>query len=168
MKRRPIKAAFEELSEILDAEEDPRFVSIGLTYSNYEPSEVLSLLKTIMGESGAAFINAQIRNRVDIEAIRDIYAHVAYSMGDAKLRLLGLEPERDIASTMVTDEVKVWHTLKNSNLELIAKGVIAGDSLLVFQSLRPSLETLTEDVSKIFPNHQLLDTGETFVGVLLK
>ena len=52
--------------------------------------------------------------------------------------------------------------------KLTEKGVRAGDRLLVFESLRPSLESLSAAVEENFSRHMLLDRGGSFVGVLLK
>ena len=164
----PLKSSFEELPIILGRESQPRFVSLGLTYGNYEPAEILSLLKELIGENGTAFINAQIRERVDIEAIREIYEGVAESMAAAKIRLLGLDPEADIAEREVTDQIKVWYTLKHSTPQLESKGVKAGDNLLVFQSLRPRMALFEEALQKEFPRHKVLDEGGSFVGALLQ
>lgn len=163
---KPLKSSFEELPEKLGLETDPRFVSIGLTYGNYSPAEILDLLKRVAGEQGTAFINAQIRERTEMEAVRSIYADVAPAMVAAKIRLLGLDPEKDISDIEVTDEVKVWYTLKNPSAVLESKGIRAGDRLLVFQSLRPTIEKLEEDVSATFADYKVLDTGDAFVGIL--
>lgn len=165
---RPSKSSFEELPEKLGSETNPRFVSIGLTYGNYNPPEILKLLKRLAGERGTVFINAQIRERTDIGAIRNIYADVAPGMVAAKIRLLGLDPETDISHIEVTDEVKVWYTLGSSSPILEEKGISAGSRLMVFQSLRPSLEKLEADISKVLSNYRLLDTGGTFIGAILK
>lgn len=164
---RPLKTSFEELPEKLGAETNPRFVSIGLTYSNYDPHKVLTLLDTLIGEEGAAFINAQIYERSDIEAIRKIYAEVAPVMVAAKMRLIGLDPEKDVADLEVTDEVKAWYTITNPTPELEAIGVKKGERFLVFQSLRPTLEKLERDIAAVFPDYKLLDKGGSFVGAVL-
>lgn len=164
----PIKSSFEELSGKLGAESRSRFVSLGLTYGNYHPPDILPLLKELIGTKGNAFINAQLRERVDMEAIREMYVGVAESMAAEKIILLGLNPDTDIAEREVTDEIKVWYTLKHSTSRLEAKGIKAGDKLLVFQSIRPTKESLERGVREVFPHYQLLDTGGPFVGVLLK
>lgn len=163
----PLRAPFEELPRRLGNAETPRFVSLGLTYSNYEPSRILTLLKDIAGERGTAFINAHIRERTDTKALRDIYADVALAMVAPKLRLLGIDPENDIANVGTTEEIRMWYTLRHSNPKLEAKGVVAGDRLMAFESLRPGREALERDVSRAFPDYRLLDTDTPFVGALL-
>jgi hypothetical protein len=162
-----LQSSFEELPTKLVGN-GKRFVSLGLTYSNYAPSEVLPLLKSMAGEGGTVFINAQIRERTDMQALMDIYKGVAHSMTEAKMHLLGLDMERDISSTEVTDEIKVWHGIKNLSPVLEECGAKTGDRILAFQSLRPSLETLESDISRFSGNYKLLDTGESFVGAILK
>jgi hypothetical protein len=163
----PLKSSFEELPQKIGDAGTPRFVSIGLTYGNYEPEKILPLLKSLAGENGTAFINAQIFERTDMEAMRQMYAGAVESLLVQKIALLGLDSEKDIADREVTDEVKVWYTLKNSNPKLEAKGVKAGDRLLVFQSIRPTLDSLEKSVAEVFDDYKILDTGESFVGVLL-
>jgi len=166
VKTRPIRASFEELSKILDSKSKNRFVSIGLTYTNYNPREILELLKEIAGD-GKIFINAQIRERVDTEALKTIYSQAAIGMISPKIQLLGLGPINDSSSVEVTDEVKIWYTVKDLNPILESHGVAVGDKLLIFQSLRPTLDNLRADISKEFEKYQLLDTGDLFVGAIL-
>jgi hypothetical protein len=163
-----IRSSFEELPNRLPPSEKKRFVSLGLTYCNYNPSEILQLLKAIRGEGGNIFINSQIRNRIDIEKLRLIYQEVAIGMSAPKLQLLGLNPETDLSGLEVTDEVKVWYTITNPNEKLEEKGVETGDRILVFQSLRPTLEELDRAISREFESYELLDTGGSFVGIVTK
>jgi len=46
---KPVRASFEELTTVLQKSNSPRFISLGLTYSNYKPQEVLKLLADIAG-----------------------------------------------------------------------------------------------------------------------
>lgn len=163
----PIQCSFEELAEKLVEPKTHRFVSIGLTYGNYGPAEIFALLKAISADNGTAFINTQIRERTDMKALQEIYRNVADSMVAAKLRLLGIDLEHDISEKEVTDEIKVWYTIKNSNPTLESRGIHSGDKLLVFQSIRPSLETYIKDISSTFENYKILDEGAGFVGALL-
>lgn len=164
----PLRSSFEELPKRLGTPQAPRFVSIGLTYGNYEPARILPLLKDIAGEKGTAFINAHIRERTDMKALRDIYADVALAMVAPKLRLLGIDPESDISHIGTTEEIKMWYTLRHTNAKLEAKGVAAGDRLMAFESLRPGREALERDVSRAFPEYRLLDDSSSpFVGALL-
>jgi uncharacterized SAM-dependent methyltransferase len=52
---RRMKASFEELPELLGAPTVPRFVSIGLTFSNYAPQDILKLLQDIAGKGWICF-----------------------------------------------------------------------------------------------------------------
>ncbi len=108
----PIRSPFEALPQVLGSSRMPRFVSLGLTYSNYHPEKILPLVKEIAGEGGVVFIEAQIRERTDMDTIQEIYRGVADLMAGDKIRLLGLDPEKDIERSDVTDEVRVWYTLK--------------------------------------------------------
>ena len=66
-----------------------------------------------------------------------------------KLELLGLNINQDMGDVEVTDGIRVWGTVRNINEILEEKGVKSGDKMLLFQSLRPSLEDLEDDVSQI-------------------
>lgn len=56
---KPIHSSFEELPEILKKEmsKTAKYVSLGLTFSNFNPQKILNLLKLIAGEKGFIFIN---------------------------------------------------------------------------------------------------------------
>ncbi len=164
---KPTRASFEELPSKLTNALLPRFVSLGLTYSNYNPAEILTLLKDIAGPNGTAFINAQLRERLDMKALQEIYAKDGYTIAKAKFELIGLS-EEDVQETQTTDGIQIWCTLKHSNATLEKMGIIPGAKLLIFQSLRPTHEKLEHDVQTVFPNAQFFDTGKSFVGALLK
>lgn len=161
-----LRVSFEEVPKFIISESSKRFVSLGLTYGNYAPDEALKLLKQIAGD-GKIFINTQIRDRIDTNVLKTIYEQVVREMSKSKLKLLGLDIDSDVSDIETTDEVKVWLTIKNVPPALETKGVRVGDKMLIFQSLRPTLASLEEDVSKHFSNYKLLDTGGSFVGVLI-
>lgn len=167
IRTKPLRASFEELPEKLGDVNTSRFVSLGLTFSNYTPEKILRLLKSIAGEKGYAFINAQMRDRIDMKELEKTYAE-AYKAYDSKIELLGLNPQEDISSRETDDSIRVWYTLKNSNEKLEEKGIVNGDKLLVFQSLRYDKESLEKEIAAVFPNYTLYDTGKSFVGALLK
>jgi hypothetical protein len=164
----PIYNSFEELPNVLPKPTIPRFVSLGLTYSNYEPKDILPLLKRIAGAGGTAFINAQLRERTDMEALVKVYENDAKDMIEGKIRLLGLDPASDLSSQRIDDGVRVWCTLRTVNEALKKKNMKEGDELLIFESLRPTRESLEEAVQEEFPNHTSYDTGGPFVATLLK
>ncbi len=165
----PIRASFEELPEILEKTNTPRFVSLGLTYSNYKPQEILKLLANIADSSGYVFINSQIRERVDVERLADIYGKDVVSIATAKLKLLGLDAEVDVENLHANESIEMWCTLKRVTPRLAEIGLKVGDKILLFQSLRPSLEKLKQDLDEAgFGDYTIFDIGESFVGVLLE
>jgi broad-specificity NMP kinase len=89
-----------------------------------------------------------------------------YSLGGAKLKLIGLDPDQD-ATQSCDDGLRIWSTLKKSTPHLEQIGIKPGAKLLVLQSLRPTLEKLESDIASVFPEHKILDTGESFVGAIL-
>ncbi len=126
------------------------------------------LLKVISGKAGYCFVNTQIRNRVDMGEIMRIYSEEAKKLIYPKIKLLGLDLENDIVNCEADDGVRVWCTIKNSNDKLRAMGIMNGDKLLVFQSLRYSKQSLEDEISSVFDSYTLHDIGSTFIGVLLK
>ena len=50
-----IRLPFEDVSSNLSAEISNRFVSLGLTYSNYDPVQILSMLK-VMANGGQVLL----------------------------------------------------------------------------------------------------------------
>lgn len=163
---RKIKAAFEELPELLGRSLVPRFVSIGLTFSNYAPQDILELLKKIAGENGFAFINAQMRDRVDMVELQKIYQDVAIHLVDDKVRLIGLDPDQGITPRLADDGFRVSCFLLQSNNALVEMGIKNGDKLIVFQSLRYTKESLEGELHDF--NHESFDTGSSFIGTIIK
>jgi hypothetical protein len=168
IRTQPIQASFEEVADIMKHSSTPRFVNIGLTFSNYKPHVVLQMLKAIAGTNGYAFLNSHMRNRVDMAALQNIYAADAASMADEKLRLIGLDPATDTTPGTTTDDIRVWCTVLRPSREAMRKGIVAGDTLLIFESLRYTPEQLEEEIGNVFQEFQILDTGAPFVGAILK
>lgn len=164
----PIEASFEEVSEILGESAIPRFVNIGLTFSNYDPQIILELMKNIAGKNGFVFINSQMRDRVDMADLQKVYGEDALTLADDKLKLVGLNPDTDVTQRKANDKIEVWCSVINPSEELKEKGVIAGDKLLVFQSLRYSPEQLESEIKKGFDQYHLFDTNHSFIAVLIK
>lgn len=75
-----LKGSFEELPDVLGVSQKPRFVSLGLTFSNYNPVHITNLLKQIAGKNGFIFINAQMRDRTDMLQLRAIYEQAVSSL----------------------------------------------------------------------------------------
>jgi hypothetical protein len=164
-----IQSSFEGLQGHFKTLGYPVFVSLGLTYSNYPPEEAIKMLKNIAGPNGYVFINSQLRDRVDMQRIREIYSTPEiYAMCDAKMALLGFNPETDIARRETTDGVQVFYTVRNVPPALQAKGMKEGDRILVMQSLRPTKESMRTAVGDASEAFMLFDTDESFVGALLK
>ncbi|MBP9855714.1 MAG: L-histidine N(alpha)-methyltransferase [Candidatus Pacebacteria bacterium] len=164
----PLRASFEELPELLGEAKVPRFVNIGLTFSNYHPQVILDLLKKIAGKNSYFFINSQMRDRVDMVALHKVYGEDQRTMTDDKLKLVGLNPETDIAQRDSDSELRVWCEIVNPSEKLKEKGVVAGDKILVFQSLRYLPEQLEEEIKKVSKFYELFDTGSSFIAGLIK
>lgn len=165
----PIQASFEELPDILKKSNNPRFVSIGLTYSNYNPQEILKLLANISGSNGYIFIGAQIRERIDIKRLVEIYEKDVLTVATAKLKLIGIDAKEDVENLYANDYIQIWCTLKKITPRLQEIGLKVGDKILLFQSLRPSIEKLKQDLDKAgFSDYTMFDTGESFVDVLIE
>ncbi len=164
---RTIQSSFEELAEKLGKSTLPRFVSLGLTFSNYAPQDIIKLLRDIAGENGFVFINAHMRDRTNMVELQQAYAIDAVHMADEKLKLIGLDPDKDLTPREATDDVKVWTSLLTTNTELDALGIKKYDKLLVFQSLRYTKETLIDELEKTGCSFTLLDTGSPFIATLL-
>jgi hypothetical protein len=81
--------SFGVLPEKIVTSEVPRFVSIlGLTFSNYEPSEILNLLKKIAGQGSFILIDIQLRERINISELQGIYQKYVAPACDQKIKLL--------------------------------------------------------------------------------
>ncbi len=161
-----LKASFEELPGIFGEPTAPRFVSLGLTFSNYFPQEAMKLLTEIAGASGFAFINTQIRDRVDMVELQKVYQEDAVHLVDDKLRLIGLDPFEDVSPRIADVGFRVQCSVLKSNDELRKTAINDGDNLIVFQSLRYTKESLESELKNF--NSQLFDTGSSFIGVIIR
>jgi hypothetical protein len=124
------------------------------------------LLKKIAGPHGFAFIGAQLRDRVDMSVLQQIYQEDVSHAMDEKIKLLGLDPELDITPRIADDGIRAWTTILKSNSELEEVGVKVNDQLLVFQSLRYTKASLKEALKD--SQYQLFDTGSSFICCLLR
>ena len=161
-----VKTSFEELPEVLGESTVTRFVSIGLTFSNYAPQEILKLLTNIAGANGFVFINAQMRDRVDMVELQKVYQEDAVRLLDDKVRLIGLDPFTDISPRIADDGFRVSCLVINSNSVLESIGITSGDKLIVFQSLRYTKESLESELAQY--THESFDTGSSFIGTIVK
>jgi hypothetical protein len=160
---RRMKSSFEELPELLGTPTVPRFVSIGLTFSNYAPQDILNLLRGIAGQNGYAFINAQMRDRVDMVQLQKVYQNDAEHIADDKLRLIGLDPVADITPRLADDGFRVSCFVLRTNKLLEDMGVKTGDKLIVFQSLRYTKGSLEAELRNF--DHRSFDRGSSFIAV---
>lgn len=167
LKTKKIKSSFEELPDILGKSSLPRFVSlIGLTFSNYAPQDILNLLKNISGENGYILIDAQMRDRIDMSELQDVYQNDVIPLVDKKIELIGLNPNTDISPRIVYDGFRVWCSVIKSNGRLEKIGIKAGDKLMVLQSLRYTKESLESELKNF--KHELFDTGSSFIASVIK
>ena len=161
-----MKASFEELPELLGSPTVPRFVSIGLTFSNYAPQDILMLLKKIAGENGYVFINAQMRDRVDMAELQKVYQDDVVHLVDDKVRLIGLDPVQDITPRLADDGFRVSCFILRSSKKLEEIGIKNGDMLIVFQSLRYTKDSLENELRNL--NHNSFDTGSSFIASVIR
>lgn len=162
-----LKSSFEELPEILCEVNTPRFVSLGLTFSNFEPQEILKLLVSIAGKNGYIFINTQIQDRIDMINLQKIYQGVVSGMCADKLKLIGLTGE-NISEITVDNNIKGWCSIINNNKELEKIGVKEGDRLMIFQSRRYTKEALENELKKLNLSYKLFDNGSPFLSSIVK
>lgn len=163
----PIHSTFEELPGRLGSSNKPRFVSLGLTYTNYLPEYILRLLKTIAGNSGKVFVEVQIRDRIDIDEVKLAYENDLYKMVRPRLNLIGLDPMTDVEKRYCDDGIRIWCLLKKSTEVLEKMGINAGTKLMTFQSLRSTVSEYENDIKKVFTSYDLIDIGDPFVGAIL-
>lgn len=162
----PVQSSFEALATELKTSK-PRFVSLGLTFTNYNAGDVIPMLRNITGDGGAVFIDAQMRERSDMQRISEVYARDVRVLADPKIALLGLDPHTDISERIADDGIRMWFTVKNPG-PLAEKGVAEGDKLLMFQSLRYTRESFEQAVAEHSDSYTIFDTEGPFVGALLK
>ncbi len=165
----PINQTFEDLP--MNLQKLPRlhrFVSLGLTFINYEPQKGLEILKRITDQKGTAFITVQLRDRIDINAIRKTYEDKdTQELFLKKIELLGLNPTINIQYVEVTNDVFVYYTIKNIPDNLKTKGLKNGDRLLTLRSYRHSYRDLKEILEKDF-KVKYFDRNSEFLAITIK
>lgn len=162
-----IQSSFEELAQVMPQTGRKRFVTLGLTFSNYEPQAALQMLCDIAGEHGKVFVDAHMRDRTNMSALQDAYAHDGMGIVTSKLAFLDLDANADIENIETDDGIRIWCTVKNPSQVMREKGVVSGDRMLMFQSLRYTKEQLESELKKIGNNYTLLDQGSSFTGVIV-
>ena len=164
---RPVQASFEELAAKLGPVEKPRFVSLGLTFSNYDPAELFELLKPIAGRGGMIFVDAHMRDRTDMQKLRDVYDVDAQGITMSKFELVDMDATKDVEDILTDERIEVWCKAKSPSPALKEKGIKVGDRLLIFRSLRYTKNEFENVLKKSFKKYVVLDTSTPFVGALL-
>ncbi len=165
----PFLCAFEELPGKLPSTVSSRFVSLGLTFGNYDPQIILSLLHAIAGEDGLSFVDVQVRDRTDMQAVCAMYKlDASRRTFDPKIALLGINVDRDVADRTSDDGINFWYILKNVTPKLSALGMKPGDKLLVLRSTRYTKKLLEIELRRVFASATFFDTNRSFLGALLK
>ncbi len=164
----PMRASFEDLVERLPASEGPRFVSLGLTFTNYEPQVALKMLRKIAGVDGRIFIDVQIRERSDMAALQKAYETDAKGVVETKLPFVGLDGEGAVEKIETDAGIQFWCTVKTPSPQLVQKGMQPGDRILMLRSLRYRFEEFETELVKSGSEFTLLDQGSSFVGAVLQ
>lgn len=164
---KPIQAAFEDLPRVLGAAEKPRFVSLGLTFINYDPRVAFDFLRGAAGEGGSIFIDVQDRNQVDMEELMRIYREDARAIVGSKLPFVGLDIDKDIERVWANDGVEVWCQLNGVSPVLKQKGIKSGDSMVVLRSKRYAADEFTETLQASGMNHTPVGSADSFTGAIL-
>ncbi|MFZ2151614.1 MAG: L-histidine N(alpha)-methyltransferase [Minisyncoccia bacterium] len=163
-----LKGSFEELPDVLGVSQKPRFVSLGLTFSNYNPAHITNLLKQIAGKNGFIFINAQMRDRTDMLQLRAIYEQAVSPLCLDKLQLLGLTIDKHVSVPFVDENNQAWCYVLEMSTQLEQLGIKKGDKILLFQSLRYTPETLETNIKESEATYKMYDIGSSFIASLIK
>lgn len=164
----PLRAPFEDALQHMPNKEIQRFVSLGMTYGNYVPKDMLYTMRRLMGSYGYGFISAHIRDRVSMPEVVRAYEEGIYGLLDSKIALLGVDPKTDVSERRVDDAIQGWYTLGHVPEALAPVGVAVGDTMLMFRTLRPTAESYRKSILDEFPNSVFFDTGGPFIGTLLR
>ena len=165
----PIHDSFDKVYKYVQGENRYKFISLGLTFINYKIEDISSILKRIVSSNGSTFITAQIRERIDIETVKQAYAEIggfSKKLFDIKMSLVGVSPSDYIYE--VDDRIRAWCTIKNPSDLLISKGVKPGDRFLLFRSIRYSENELRELLKKEFDVKYFDKKDNSFIGCLLR
>lgn len=163
-----MKGSFEELPGVLGVSQKPRFVSLGLTFSNYNPAYITNLLKKIAGKHGFVFINSQMRDRTDMLQLRMIYEQAVPQLCLDKLKLLGLTFGKHVSVPLVDENNQAWCSVLEMSEQLERLGIKKGDKILLFQSLRYTPETLEANLKESGSTCKMYDKGSSFIAGLIK
>ena len=163
-----VQSSFEELSDRLGEKTVVRFVSLGLTFSNYDPRILIPMLQDIAGKDGVVFVEAQMRDRIDLSELAKTYERDTSHIARQKVALLGLDPKTDISECIVDDGIRLWCTVLKTNPMLDEKGIVIDDKLLLLQSLRYTKESFEKTLIDSHADFTLLDNGSSFIAALIR
>ncbi|MEK7567740.1 MAG: L-histidine N(alpha)-methyltransferase [Patescibacteria group bacterium] len=164
---KPIKSSFEKLPEIIGNSNIARFISLlGLTFSNYSSSKILKILTNIAGKDGYILIDSQLRERVDILKLQNVYQEYVAPACDEKIKLLDLDPSYDVSPRFADSEISIWSSFIKINNKLKNIGIKKGDEVKLFQSLRPTKEIFEKDLDGL--DFKLFDIGNSFISCVIK
>lgn len=164
---KPIQISFEELPDTLEKHILPRFVSLlGLTFSNYQPSKILDLLHSIAGKDGYILIDTQLSNRVNLQELKIVYQKYVAPACDEKIRLLGLDPKKDVSERIADEQIAITCSVVNINKNLKDKGLEIGDKIKIFQSFRKTKSDFENDLKDF--DYTIFDTGNSFLSAMIK
>ena len=165
----PIHSSFEDMEKYILDKTTPRFISLGLTFLNFQIDNILQIFKKSLNAGGLVFINTQPREKVsDLEELRKAYLseHVV-DMYNNKLKLIGLEHNQNIGTIEVTNEVKIYYNVVRPTEQAASLGIKAGDKIFVFQSMRYEVGYLKNKLESEF-QCEYFDTGDEYVAVLMR
>ncbi len=165
----PIQSSFEDMEQFIEDKVTPRFLSLGLTFLNFNIDDILSILKKSLNAEGLAFINTQPREKVkDLKELVKAYSSKnLLKIYNSKLKLIGLEIDEDMGTIEVTDEVKVYYHVKKPSEQAKLLGICEGDTLFIFQSIRYPMDALKSRLESEF-HCTYLYSEDDYLAILLK
>lgn len=168
IKTKTLKTSFEELPEIIGKNSVPRFISLlGLTFSNYDPEEILKLLINIADKDSLIFTDTQMPERTNMIELQKFYQQAISNMYVDKIKLIGLKSD-DVSPIIVDKNIQAWCSIINNNKELEKLGIKEGDKIMVFQSLRYTKESLENELKKLNTDYKIFDNGSSFIASVIK
>lgn len=164
---RPVQAPFEDVDKQLPSDKVV-FASLGLTYINYQPEEIHTILKGIIGENGIALVNIQKREGLDIEELKGMYTDghgFAKELFRIKLELIGLE--EGSYNLEADNEIEVWAKITKQCKLINCEEVMPGERIKVFRSARYNPEDIERAMDTDFGKVVKLESSTSFVSYLL-
>ncbi len=152
------------------AGEPPRFIYLGATYSNFDPTEILTPVHEFMGPQDQLYVSAQLRPK-NIRRLINSYKNSDYKEGfTGGAKKLGFEIDQ-VDITFDEEYEMIEGSFKVQNVPWLVnktKRVKIGDRIFTFKSRKPCRERFRDELINNQFGGFFLDNNKFICALLTK